>query len=499
MVTPETDDFITNSEGNLINELTTELVQRYIPKNAVLRDLYEGKNKVKNLHIAVPKLMAGLKLCLGWPRQVVDAIVKRTLLVKIEDKNGSWLFDIFQANQGKLLAQKWHKDAGTYGTGYMLIGAGDPTQLEPATLLTVESPFSTVSKVGRSGELVALLKVVFNKEKKPDHGSLYIPGQVINFNYPDGANYVRDYRSQDVPFQLVDRFDTGIPFVPAEKIPNNPAGSDSSGSSEITPSIISATDSALRTLSQGEYAKEIYSHNQRVILDVDEETGKNIFENGLPSPVDGAWIFTRTEESGNALDGGKKYAPTPKVQELQAASPAPYLDWVKLDAQLIAGETGLPLSRLGWPGANPSSAEALRAEETELVRNANMRKDVFDAFWYRLSVKLFFITFGRFPNPGEFEYVSHWVQPDVQTPAADMDQAVKLSQINPALPGAAVILSRAGLSPEEVKTMVDAATDIEVVKGNMATVAQHALQNNPILEKLAQLNADPDEVDEEEV
>lgn len=486
-------DPISLQEAQMISDLYEEL-GNYIPKNEVRRDIYEGKNKLKSLDIAVPKLMAGINLVIGWGRTVVDAIVKRTLLEKIADKNGSWLETIFNDNQGRLLAQKIQKDACTYGTGYALIGAGDPTQLEPEILLTAESPFRSVAATGRSGEVTAFLIVKYDKKGYPKRGSLYLTGQVITFSFPvHGKTYQMGISDQYVPYVLINRYATNLPFVPAEKLPNNPAGSDNSGTSELTPSIISSIDGAMRTLAQGEYAREIYSHPQRIILDVDSKTAQEIFEHGLSASVDDAWVFTRTEEEGAAIDG-KKYAPAPQVQQLAPSEPTPFISWLKAYAQFIAGETGIPVSRLGWSNnGNPTSAEALKAEEVELVRNANMRKDVFDAFWYRLSVKLFYIKFGRFPNPGEFEYVSHWVKPDVQTPAADVDAALKLSQINPAMPGADVFFSRAGLDADEVKRIMNQANAEGVLEGNLATLAQAARENNPILEKLKLMNAENEE------
>jgi hypothetical protein len=500
----EDNDFITTEEAHQISRMTNKL-KSYVPKNEVHRDYYEGKNKIQNLEIAIPKMMEGLNIAIGWGRMIIDALVKRTLLEMIKDGNGSWLEHIWTANRMKLKHQQNTKQSYIYGTSYILIGAGDAAQLEPKTLLTVESVFTTVGEVGRSGELTALLKVVYDKNGNPERGSLYKPGEVINFLYKSGSKaQSNDFNTMNnvvglVPYTLTGRYKTLIPFVPAEHFPNNPLGSDNTGESELTPSIISTINSAVRTLAQGEFSKEIYSHPQRAFLDVDSETAQAIYDNGVPTPVDGVIVMKRQETQGNKLDG-QTYAPTPQIVQLDAASPAPFIEWLKAFAQIIAGETGIPVSRLGYSSeGNPQSAEAIRASEVELVRNANLRRDVFDASYQRLAVKLFFIEFGRFPEPGELDYISQWVRPDVQTPAADVDAALKMSQINPSMPGADIILSKAGLTAEEVVGIMQQTEDTaKVLAGDIATVAQHARQNNPILEQLAQLNADPDfEGDEE--
>jgi hypothetical protein len=477
-------DFVTVVEGKLIDEMTDALLN-FVPKNEIKKDYYEGKNAIKNLEIAIPKLMEGYRFMVGWARTVIDTLVKRMILENVIDRNNPWLEKFWKDNKGRLKSQMQAKDSCTYGTGYALLGAGDPSQLEPDLLMTIESPFSTVGKEGRSGELTALLKVVYDKEGKPKNGSLYTPGQIINFNYKGDKTF------SPTGYTLTGRFETGLPFIPAERFANNPAGSDNSGTSELTPSIISVIDSAVRTLAQGEFSKELYSHPQRVFLNVDPKTAQAMYENGIPTPVDGAIVIQANELSGNALDG-EKYGPQTTVQQLEAANPEPFIAWVKAYAQLIAGESGLPLSRLGYPTSNPSSAEALRAEETELVRNANMRKDAFEASWLRLIVKAFYITFGRMPEEGELDVEMLWCKPEVQTPAADIDGATKLSAMDPQKPGAKVFYAQAGLKEEQITRIMDEASDVQVLKGDLATVASAARTNNPILEKLAQMNRDPE-------
>jgi hypothetical protein len=494
MDTPEELDFISERESKLIDKLTRKLLN-HIPKNEVRRDLKESKNKLKNLRIAIPRAMEGVNIVVAWARVAVQALVKRTILNLIKDNNNPWLERAWKDHQLKLKAKQVQEDSYTYGIGFLLFGAGTPEE-GFKSLVTVESPFTTTVTFTRSGELAALLKVEFGDDGHPEEGFLYLPNEAIHFSYKpiEGVHNI----TFNSPYGLVARYPTGIPFVPAQAFPNNPDGSDFSGRSEITPSLISAIDGAMRTLAQGEYSKEIYSHPQRALLDVDPKDAKAIKQHGLPTPVDGVWAFERKEVVSNDPLKGTTFAPATQIQQLDAASPTPFIDWIKTYAQQVSGETGIPLARLGYPLTNPSSADALRAEETELVRNANMRRDVFDAYWNQFAIKLFFIEFGRFPEPGELDFQSVWEKPDVQTPAADMDQAVKLSQIDASAPGARVILRRAGLTESEIDEMIAEATDVAVLKSSINTLSNAAKQMNPILAKLAEMNYDPDAEEDEE-
>ena len=56
----------------------------------------------------------------------------------------------------------------------------------------------------------------------------------------------------------------------------------------------------------------------------------------------------------------------PTVGQFQQQSMAPHAEQLRMFAGLFAGETGLTLDDLGFPSANPSSSEAIKASHETL-------------------------------------------------------------------------------------------------------------------------------------
>jgi hypothetical protein len=56
---------------------------------------------------------------------------------------------------------------------------------------------------------------------------------------------------------------------------------------------------------------------------------------------------------------------------------APFMDELRMQAGLFAGETGLTLDDLGFPSQNPSSAEAIEASHRELIETVEKAQRTF--------------------------------------------------------------------------------------------------------------------------
>jgi hypothetical protein len=67
----------------------------------------------------------------------------------------------------------------------------------------------------------------------------------------------------------------------------------------------------------------------------------------------------------------------PVVGQFQAAAQTPHMDQLRVFAGLFAGETGLTLDDLGFPSANPSSSEAIRAAHESLRLTARKAQRTF--------------------------------------------------------------------------------------------------------------------------
>jgi hypothetical protein len=115
---------------------------------------------------------------------------------------------------------------------------------------------------------------------------------------------------------------------------------------------MSIVDSAMRTVKRSEISAEFYSYPQKYILGMDpnaEEMEK--------------WRVTMSSMLRIDKDDDGDH---PVVGQFQTAAQTPHSEQLRIFAGLFAGETGLTLDDLGFPSANPSSSEAIRAAHESL-------------------------------------------------------------------------------------------------------------------------------------
>src|SRR5699024_7811864 len=115
----------------------------------------------------------------------------------------------------------------------------------------------------------------------------------------------------------------------------------------------SYTDMALRTLVGAEVAREFYAVPQRYMMGAPESFFLD--DDGNPR---GAWdammgkilAIERDEETGDI----------PTVGSFTAHSTSPFFEQLRNLSQLLASETSIPPTYLGFVTDNPSSADAIR-------------------------------------------------------------------------------------------------------------------------------------------
>lgn len=144
----------------------------------------------------------------------------------------------------------------------------------------------------------------------------------------------------------------GVPMV---IFPNRRRASRAGRRSEITKPVRALTDQAVRTLIGMDVNREFFSAPQRYIIGADEKqfSGKTGWE-----LLVGSYLAIGANEDGEM----------PKVDQFPAASSAPYVDQLQALSQLLAAEAAVPRNYLGFVTVNPSSADAIRAEEARLVK-----------------------------------------------------------------------------------------------------------------------------------
>lgn len=422
---------LTADELGLIQHLVHKLKTHH-NGNEIKEHYYEGKNRLKDLNISIPPSLKLVNSVVGWAGTAVDVLEERLDFEGFIGLDGYGLEDIYRANELDLESSLGHKDALVYGTGFVFVGKGMAGEADP--LITIESPKkSTALYDMRTRRISAALLVDSDDMGEVNQGSLYLANETIYFA-KQGRVFVEILRDQH-----------NLGRVPVAPLINNPRSGDPYGRSEITRAVRSYTDSAMRTLLGAEVAREFYSAPQRYILGADE----SVFQDADGNPLN-PWSVIQGRVLG--IPYNEDEGVMPSVGQFTANSPAPYFEQIRAYAQLIAAETAIPASYLGFQTDNPASADAIRQMEARLVKRAERRQRQFGRTWSEVARLSLLVRDGELP-PEAINIRAIWRDASTPTRAAAADEAVKLIQAGVLTPDSEIVYNRIGLSDSDKQVL----------------------------------------------
>jgi hypothetical protein len=421
---------LTPEELGLIQHLVTKLSLHH-RSNEVKEQYYEGKQRLKDLNISIPPSLKLIRSVVGWAGTAVDVLEERLDFEGyINDNYG--LNEIYQMNELDLESGLGHKDALVYGTGFVFVGKG--REGEPDPLITIESPKKATAIYDmRSRRIEAALLVNSDDIGEITAGSLYLPNETI---------YFERYHTT---FIETGRNIHNLGRVPVSPLINNPRSGDPYGRSEITRAVRSYTDSAMRTLLGAEVAREFYSSPQRYIMGAKEDMFLDADGNKL-----NPWSVIQGRVLGVPYNDDDGVLPT--VGQFSANSPAPYFEQIRAYAQLIAAETAIPASYLGYQTDNPASADAIRQMEARLVKRAERRQKQFGRTWAEVARLALLVRDGEVPAD-MMNVRPIWRDASTPTRAAAADEAVKLIAAGVLTPDSEVTYNRIGLTESDKQVL----------------------------------------------
>ncbi|HET6909838.1 MAG TPA: phage portal protein [Mycobacteriales bacterium] len=415
-----------------------------------LRGLYyDGLQRMQDLGISIPPSLAGLRTVIGWPQVGVDAVDERLYVEGFRYPGSSDtdedLWGIWQANNmdgEHLLAQL---DALIYGRAYIVAGVDD----DGAPLLTCESPLNLGALWdARMRKVTAALQIYLDTDFTSDMygqevAALYLPGRTIQMarsatagGAPLGATGA---------WEIVTRDNHGIVDVPVVRLANRQRLANRDGLSEITPAVMNVTDSACRTMLGMEVGREFHAAPRRYVLGAAEENFTK--PDGTPAT---AWdtymskvFMIERDEEGEI----------PTVGQFPASDPSTYTKLIDTYTHIMAGLFSVPPEYLGMTtNGNPTSADAIRAQEARLVKRVQRKQAGFSDAWEQALRLAVLIRDGSLPDGAE-RIETDWADPSTPTPQATSQALSMQVAAGMVPPRSDVILKRAGYSAVERRQM----------------------------------------------
>ena len=295
---------------------------------------YEMKHFAKDMEISTPPKLRGWMSSFGWCGKAVDSLADRLVLHGFENDTYG-MSDIYMLNNLDVLADSAVLGALICACSFIYISQDDSgfpqmRAIDGRDATGVIDPITNMLTEGYA---------VLESDKttgRPKVEVYLIPYET--WLYEDGK-HVSTFK-HPAPYPLL----VPVIYRPDAKRPF--------GHSRISRACMDYQDSAARTVKRSEIAAEFYSYPQKYILGMDPDAERMDKWQAMMS----AMLRIDKDEDGDK----------PSVGQFQQQSMAPHTEQLRMFAGLFAGETGLTLDDLGFPSANPSSSEAIKASHETL-------------------------------------------------------------------------------------------------------------------------------------
>ena len=136
------------------------------------------------------------------------------------------------------------------------------------------------------------------------------------------------------------------------------------GHSRITRACMDLTQMAMRTIKRSDIASEFYSYPQRYVL-------------GMSSDAEETYDKWKMAMSAMLRIDRDEEGSVPSIGQFAQQTMTPFTDELRMIAGAFAGETGLTLDDIGFPSANPSSSDAIKASHEQLRLTARKAQRTF--------------------------------------------------------------------------------------------------------------------------
>lgn len=386
--------------GLLVRQLAA-----HAPGNEMRSLYYNGKQSLQRaglLGMAIPGELAKLETALGWPAKAVTTLEHRLNLQGFVMPDGQGrdegLDDIWRGNRMDAEASMAHTASLIHGTAFVTVSAGDTAAGEPAVVIAARSAReATALWSRRSREITAGLTVNASDGAAPVSATLWLPDRAVTL-------------TQDGSGVAVRRVAHRLGRVPMVMLPFRPHLEREFGVPRITGAVMGLTDAAVRTVLRMEATAEFFSFPQRYGLGVAAEDFSDTFKTYL-----NRFLALGRDDSGEL----------PQLGTFASSSPQPHIDQLRALASMFSGETSIPLNYLGIVHDNPSSADAIRAAEADLITVVERAQTVYGAAWRQVMMLAQQVRDGG-PDPRMVRAQPQWRDAATPTKAANAQAVMAL-------------------------------------------------------------------------
>jgi hypothetical protein len=429
------------------------LMSAWAPRIRAYDAYYEGEQPIRFLAPAMQKEFGDriTALVINLPRLGVDAYENRLDIegfrFKGDDSRDEDLHDAWQANDMDEQSQQGHLESLSLSRGYACVGAGDAPGDAP--LITIEHPLQAfVDRDPRTRKGRAGIKRVDDLDGTR-WATLYLPNSTGTYRW------TKDGWSLD---GTLDEHNLGrLPMVP---LVNRPRILRPDGVSEFH-DVLPIADALNKIATDMMVSAEYHAMPRRWAMGLKEEDFVDAAGNQIsPWKMAAGHIWANEDKDV-------------KVGQFPESDLANFHNTIKVLIQVATMTMALPPHFNPFTGENPSSADAIRSSETQLVKRVERKQTFLGGAWEEVMRLVLRFQTGTFEDRAR-SLETMWRDPSTPTIAQKADAVMKLA--TPINGGPAILpIDQAredlGYSPEQRRRMAEM-DDRAGVDQNVASIAR---------------------------
>lgn len=365
---------------------------------------YEMKNRVKDFNIVIPSEWTWLTACLGWCAKAVDQLADRLVFSTFANDNFG-INEIFDMNSKDVMMDSAILSACISSCCFVYISADEDgfPRLQVIDGYNATGIIDPITMMLREGYAVL--------ERDPKTKAVTLEAYFT----AEGTTFFDKLTGETFTLQNPAQYALLVPII------YRPDARRPFGHSRISRACIEIQQAALRTLKRSEVTAEFYSFPQKYVTGLNPDA--EIMDK-WKATISSMLQFTKDEE-------GDK----PTLGQFQQQTTAPFMEQLKIQASLFAGETGMTLDDLGFAGANPSSAEAIKAAHETMRLTARKAQRTFGSGFLNVGYLAASVR-DDFPYLRQefYKTVPKWeplFEPDATQLSGIGDAAIKIQQAFP--------------------------------------------------------------------
>ncbi len=376
-----------------------------------------------NLGIALPQDLRNFEMACCWPEKAVTALADRSRFDGFVNANGDDMPELNAIVRDNRLTGNYSMsaiDELKHG-GVLVTLAANPIVGCSIRFHTFET--SAARWNGRLQRIDAAFAVI---ESKRDDLQREIKPIVVNL-YTDDATWV--LRKMDNGKWYAERAENGLGRCMATVMRNQPTNSQPLGTSRITRSVRALTRGYIRTMTLATIGLEFSTSPQKYLMGVSDAQYDALINQKFTKYIESIMLGTVDPDTGQV----------PQYGQLAQGTLQPHVEMLRMLSTQFAASTSLSVTDAGVINdANPTSANAINAQNEKLIRRAE-DLNAFNGDELR-DVALMALAVKRNQSLNQLsdddkDVMAHFLPPSMPNMAVMGDWAVKLAQADSAFAG----------------------------------------------------------------